>query len=152
MLGLGLTVLWSHYQTLPVYFGYLTEGHKNMLRRVLMSFTFHGYDLDQLNETPQDKLFHHCRCQRHCIHHLFTAKSRPPGPMHLGKRGHDFCCQTSNTILINATLLLLHFFVIAKFYVFVFMCTCMYSMNCFFVDNVLLSCVNMCACVMSILQ
>ena len=41
---------------LPLYLGYLTEGHKDMLRRVLkracrMGFTFHAYDLDQLNET-----------------------------------------------------------------------------------------------------
>jgi len=43
---------------LPVYFGYLTEGHKDMLRRVLkranrMGFTYYGYDLDHLNETSQ---------------------------------------------------------------------------------------------------
>jgi len=35
-----------------------------------------------------------------------------------------------------------------------FMCTCMYCMNCFFIDNVvhLLFYVNICALVMSILQ
>jgi len=66
-----------------------------MLRRVFkranrMGFTFHGYDLDQLNETSQDKLFRHCRSQRHCLHDLFTVKSRPPGAMHLRQGGNDF--------------------------------------------------------------
>ena len=65
-----------------------------MLRRVLkranrMGFTFHGYDLDQLNETSQNKLFRHCRSERHCLRHLFTVKSRLPGAMHLRQRGHD---------------------------------------------------------------
>ena len=51
-------------------------------------------------------------------------------------------------ILINANLLLVHFFIMSKFYVFVFLCTCTYCMNCFFIDNVarLLSRVHMCAC------
>jgi len=49
---------------LPVYFGYLTEGHKDMLRRVLkranrMGFTYYKYDLDNSNETSQYKLFRH---------------------------------------------------------------------------------------------
>ena len=46
--------------------GYLTEGRKDMPRRVhkranRMDFTFPGHDLDQLNETSPDKLFRHCR-------------------------------------------------------------------------------------------
>jgi len=53
---------------LPMHFGYLTEDHKDMLRKVLkradrVGFTFHGYDLDQLNKTAQDKLFCHCRSE-----------------------------------------------------------------------------------------
>ena len=101
---LGIYALDSVYNTivlnkilyaLPVYFGYLAEGHKDMLRRVVkranrMGFAFRGYDLDQLNETAHDKLFRHGRSERHCLHHLFTVKSRPPGAMHLRQRGHDF--------------------------------------------------------------
>jgi len=80
---------------LPVYFGYLTEGHKDMLRRVLkranrMGFTYYRHDLDILNETSQYKLFRHSWSELHCLHHLFTVKSRPPGAMHLRQRGHEF--------------------------------------------------------------
>jgi len=47
---------------LPVYFDYLTEAHKDMLRQVLkrakrIGFASHVYDLDQLNDIFQDKLF-----------------------------------------------------------------------------------------------
>jgi len=47
---------------LPVYFGYLTEAHKDMLRQVLkrakrIGFASYVYDLDQLNDIFQDKLF-----------------------------------------------------------------------------------------------
>ena len=80
---------------LSVCFSYLTEGHKDTLRRVLkranrMGFTFHGYDFDQLNETSQDKLFRCCRSERHCLHHLLTVESSPPAAMHHRQRGHDF--------------------------------------------------------------
>ena len=68
--GLGIRALDSVFNTtvlnkilyaLPVYFGYLTDGHKDMLRRVLkranrMGFTYYGYDLDHLNETSQYKI------------------------------------------------------------------------------------------------
>jgi len=81
----------------PVYYGYLTEGHKDMLRRVgllktanRMGFTYYGYDLDHLNETSHYKLFRRSWSERHCLHHLFTVKPRPPGTMHLRQHGHDF--------------------------------------------------------------
>jgi len=125
-----------------VYFGYFTEGHKDMLRRVLkranrMGFTSHGYDLD-LNETSRDNLFHHCRSERHCLRHLSTVKSRLPGAMHLRQCGHNFVLP--NTILINATLLLVHFFIVSLFYVYVYvlydffswimLCTCFFMQTC----------------------
>jgi len=79
-----------------VYFGYLTEGHEDMLRRVLKRatrmgyYTYYGYDSDRLNETSKYKLFfRRSWSERHCIHHLFTVKPRPPGAMHLRQRGHD---------------------------------------------------------------
>jgi len=80
---------------MPVYFGYLTECHKDMLRRVLkranrMGFTYYGYQLDHSNETSQYKLFRRSWSERHCLHHVFTVKPRPPGAMHLRQRGHDF--------------------------------------------------------------
>jgi len=120
---------------LPVYFGYLTEGHKDMLRRVLkkanrMGFTFHGCDLGQLNKTSQDKLFRHCWPEQHCLHHLFTVKSRPPGACFLGNLGTIFSYQTSNMISINATLLLVHFLLCLNFMCFYFKSTCMYCMKC----------------------
>jgi len=103
---------------LPVYFGYLTEGHKDMLRRVLkranrMGFTCYWYDLDHLNKTSQYKLlFRRSRSERHCLHHLFTVKPRPPGAMH--NAGTIFFSQTSDTNLINATLLLVHFLIMSR--------------------------------------
>jgi len=108
---------------LPVYFGYFTDGHNDLLRRVLkrvnrVGFTFHGYDLDQLNETSQDKLFRHCRSELHCLHYLFTVKSRPSGAMHLRQRGHDFVLPN-----IKYDFSIRHFtarspFIMSKFYVF----------------------------------
>jgi len=102
--GLGIRALDSVFNAivlnqilyaLPVYFGYLTEGHKDMLRTVLkranrMGFTFYRHDLDLLNETSQYKLFRRSWSELNCLHHLFTVKSRPPGAMHLRQRGHDF--------------------------------------------------------------
>ena len=124
---------------LPVYFGYLTEGHKDMLRRVLkkanrMGFTFHGCDLGQLNKTSQDILFRHCWPEQHCLHHLFTVKSRPPGACFLGNLGTIFSYQTSNMISINATLLLVHFLLCLNCVVFV-LCLRVLS-TVFFIDNV----------------
>jgi len=97
--GLGIRALDSVFNAivlnqilyaLPVYFGYLTEGHKDMLRRVLkranrMGFTYYRHDF----ETSQYRLFLRSWSQLHCLHHLFTVKSRPPGAMHLRQRGHD---------------------------------------------------------------
>ena len=80
---------------LPVYFGYLTEGHKDMFKRVLkranrMGFIYYRHDLDRLNDTSQYNLFRRSWSELHCLHHLFTVKSRPPGAMHLRQRGYDF--------------------------------------------------------------
>jgi len=82
-----------------------------------MGFTFRGYDLDQLNETSQGKLFSHGRSDRHCLHHLFTVEYLVPCTC--DNVGTILCCQTSNTILTNSTLSLVHFFIMSKFYVFV---------------------------------
>ena len=40
-----------------------------------------------VDKTSQYKLFHHSWSELHCLHHLFTVKSRPPGAMPCG---HDF--------------------------------------------------------------
>ena len=59
-----------------------------------------------------------------------------------------WCYQTSNMILTNATTLLVHFFIMSKFYVIVF-CVSVYLLSeLFFIHNVgrLFFCVNMCAC------
>ena len=55
--------------------------------------------------------------------------------------------QTSNMILINATLLLIHFLLCLNLCL-CFMSTCMYCLNCFFIDNVVRAAFlrNMCAC------
>ena len=84
---------------LPVYFGYLTLGHKDVLKRVLkraygMGFKFQFYDLGDLNEIAQYKLFHSSRSQQHCLNHLYTVKSRSLGAMRLRTRGHDFVLPT----------------------------------------------------------
>ena len=84
---------------LPVYFGYLTEGHKDMLKRVLkrayrMGFTFQFHDLGDLNEIAQYNLFRSSRSQQHCLNHLYTVKSRSLGAMRLRTWGHDFVLPT----------------------------------------------------------
>jgi len=109
---------------LPVYFGYLTEIHKNISRRVLeranrMGFTFHGYDLDHLSETSQYKLFRHIWSERHCFHHLITVKSRPSGAMHLSQRGTISFSQALNMNLTSAILLLVRFLIMFNICVFV---------------------------------
>jgi len=83
--------------TTPVYFGYLTEGHKQMLQRVLnranrsrRGFTPYHYDLDTLAESAQHDLFRHSCHSAHCLNHLYTTKPKPPGAMRLRPRGHDF--------------------------------------------------------------
>ena len=89
-----------------------------------MGFTFHRYDLDSLHETIQDKLFRHCRSERHCLHQLFIVEARRLGAMHLIQRGHDFVLQISNMILINAASSLVHFLLclnfMSLFYVYVY--------------------------------
>jgi len=80
---------------LPVYFGYLTEGQRHMLQRVLhrvssRGFTSFYYDLNRLAENAHYHLFHHSCCQAHCLYHLYTVKPRPPGAMWLRTRGHNF--------------------------------------------------------------
>ena len=111
---------------LPVYFGYSTEGHKGMLRRVLktanrMGFTYYGYDLYPFNETSQYKLFRRSWSERHCLHHLLTVKPGPPGAMILFS-------QTSDLNLINAILLLVQFLIMSNISCACFMRISMYFM------------------------
>ena len=131
--GLGVCALECVYNTivlstilyaLLVYFGYLTKGHTDMLRRVLkranrMGFAFHGYDLNKLNETSQDKLFRHCRSEQRCLRHLLSSNPDRLVPCILDNVGTTLSYQISNMILINATLLLVHCFIMSKFYAFV---------------------------------
>jgi len=64
---------------LPGYHGYLTEGQKGVLRRVLdkailveASSLLRYYDLDVLAENVQYKLFRHSCQERHCLSHLYA--------------------------------------------------------------------------------
>jgi len=80
---------------LPVYFGYLTEGQKQMLQRELnranrRGFTSHCHDLHTLAESAQHDLFRHSRHSAHCLNHLYTTKRKPPGAMRLRPGGYDF--------------------------------------------------------------
>jgi len=102
--GLGISALDSVFKAivlnkilyaLPVYFGYLTEGQRHMLQRVLhraisRGFTPFYYDLDTLAENAHHHLFKYSCRQAHCLYHLYTMKPRPPGAMQLRTRGHDF--------------------------------------------------------------
>ena len=102
---------------LIVYFGYLTEGQKQMLQRVLYKanrrgFTSHCHDLDTLTESAQHDLFRHSRHSAHCLNHVYTAKLKPPGAMRLRPRGHDFelAYLLLNLNSINETLLSVLYF------------------------------------------
>jgi len=80
---------------LPVYYGYLTEGQKAVLQRVLdkatsRGFTPYYYGLDVLAENAQYKLFRHSCQEGHCLSYLYTEKPRPPGTMQLRTRSHKF--------------------------------------------------------------
>jgi len=59
-----------------------------------MCFTFQFYDLVDLNEIVQYKLFRSSRSQQHCLNHLYTVKSRSLGATRLRTRGHDFILAT----------------------------------------------------------
>jgi len=60
---------------LPVYYGYLTEGQKGMLRVLdranSRGFTPYYYDLDLLAENAQYKLFRHSCQEAHCLSHVY---------------------------------------------------------------------------------
>ena len=82
---------------LQVYYGYLTEGQKGVLQRVLdratsRGFTPHYYDLDVLAESVQYKLFRHSCQEGQCLSHLhivlYTGKRRRQGTMQLRTQGH----------------------------------------------------------------
>ena len=93
------TVFKKILYALPVYFGYLTEGHKDMLKPVLkkayeMGLTFQFHNLNDLNEIAQYNLFRSSRSQQHCLNHLYTVKSRSLGVMRFRTRGHDFVLPT----------------------------------------------------------
>jgi len=138
-LGLGTCALDSVFNTivlnkilydLPVYFGYLAEGHKDRLSRVLkranrMGFTFHGHDLDHLSETSEYKLCCHSWSEQHCLYCLSTIKSRPLRAMCLRQRGHDFVYRNIryefNKRHFIAHLLFNHF-KLSVFVLYVFLC------------------------------
>jgi len=80
---------------LPVHYGYLTEGQRHMFQRVLhrassRGFTPFYYDLNTLAENAHYHLFKHSCRQAHCLNHLYSVKTRPPGAMRLRTHGHDF--------------------------------------------------------------
>jgi len=56
---------------LPVYYGYLTQGHKEMLERIFKTnrrgFTVREYDLEALAENAQYDLFHNSCSTDHCL-------------------------------------------------------------------------------------
>jgi len=67
---------------LPVYFGYLTEGQRHMLQRVLhrtssRGFTPYYYDLDTLAENAHYHLFRHSCRPAHCLNHLYLGHMAP---------------------------------------------------------------------------
>jgi len=124
--GLGIRALDSLFNAivlnqilyaLPVYFGYLTEGHKDMLRSVFkranrMGFTFYRHDLDLLNETSQYKLFFAAAGLNYIVFITYS----PSNPSHLApctldNAGTILFYQISDMNLINATLLLAHFLI-----------------------------------------
>ena len=79
-----------------VYYGYLTQGHKEMLKRIFKTanrrgFTVREYDLEALAENAQYDLFHNS-CS---TDHLYTANRKPAGSMQLRHyRGHNFALST----------------------------------------------------------
>ena len=84
---------------LPVYHGYLIQGHKEMLQRIFKranrrGFTVREYDLDALAENAQYDLFHNSCSTDHCLNHLYTANRKPAGCMQLRHRGHNFTLST----------------------------------------------------------
>jgi len=81
---------------LPVYYGYLTQGHKEMLQRIFNrgGFTVREYDLEALAENAQYDSFHNSCSTGHCLNHLYTANRKPAGSMQLRHRGHEFTLPT----------------------------------------------------------
>jgi len=80
---------------LPVYYGYLTQGHEEMLQRIFKranhrGFTVREYDLEALAENAQYDLFHNSCSTDHCLNHLYTANREPAGSMQFRHRGHNF--------------------------------------------------------------
>jgi len=115
---------------LPVYFGYLTEGRKDMFRRVFkkadrMGFTFCAHELDLLNDTAQYKLFRRSLAEQHCLHHLFPVKPWPPGTMNSDNVGTILSSQTLN---INLTSIIYCSFVILLRLTDCVACPCIYHL------------------------
>ena len=120
--------------TLPVYFGYLTEGQRHMLQRVLhrassRGFTPFYYDLDTLAENAHYHLFKHSCQQAHCLYHLYTVKPRPPGAMRLRTRGDDFELQiikyefNKRNFIVQSLFNYVWFCILLYYLHFVFYCT-----------------------------
>ena len=89
-----------HY-LFSVYYGYLTQGHRDVADNFQESnrrgFTVREYDLEALAENAQYDSFHNSCSTDHCLNHLYTANRKPAGSMQLRHRGHNFDLQyTSN--------------------------------------------------------
>ena len=79
---------------LPAYYGYLTQGHREMLQRIFRAnrrgFTVREYDLEALAENAQYDLFHNSCSTDHCLNHLYTANRKPAGSMQLKTERSQF--------------------------------------------------------------
>jgi len=94
---------------LPVYYGYLTQDHREMLQRIFKranrrDFTVREYDLEALAENAQYDLFHNSCSTDHSLNHLYTANRKPAGSMQLRHRAHSVSpCLQYNSNLIKDT-------------------------------------------------
>ena len=84
---------------LPVYYGYFTQSHKEMLQRIFKTanrrgFTVREYDLEALAENAQYDLFYNSCSTDHCLNHLYTINRKPAGSMQVRHRGHNFILPT----------------------------------------------------------
>ena len=86
-----------HY-LFSVYYGYLTQGHRDVADNFQESnrrgFTVREYDLEALAENAQYDSFHNSCSTDHCLNHLYTANQKPAGSMQLRHRGHNLALPT----------------------------------------------------------
>ena len=104
---------WTLTPLLPIktymHYGYLTQGHKEMLQRIFKTanrrgFTVREYDLEELAENAQYDLFHNSCSTDHCLNHSYTANRKPAGSMQLRHRGHSFALRNTIHLEFNKTL------------------------------------------------